>query len=138
MRRGPLRPPPTHDKSKHDEFQGKLAAVGEEFGDRIAAVVDASGSRASIAQSRAFRDVFKIAPNHERARALNGQRLHRGRWMLKETIASLKRRRLLARTARRVLSEIPEPRATGLYPDEAGMDLRALQARVNAWVIERQ
>ncbi|MCZ6572902.1 MAG: hypothetical protein O7C98_07000 [Planctomycetota bacterium] len=121
VRRGPYRQPRNHAERKHEEFQSRLAAVGQGFGDRIAAVVEASGSRASIAQSRALRDVFKIAPNHERVRALNGQRLHRGRWMLEETIGSLKRRRLLARTARRVLSEIPEPRATGLYPDEANI-----------------
>ena len=123
VKRTGFKPPRNLDPGLHPTWLDKLAEVGDRFGDRVVAVLEATKGPARV-RAAALRDVFSLRPDHPGARRLNGQVRFKGGWSLRETALAHARRRELVRMARAATFNVPEPRRGRLKKWEADLGLR--------------
>ena len=114
--------PINHEPEHHTTWTRKLKEVGLRFADRLAAAVAATKAPPSV-KAKVFADLFRLAPDHEQGRRLNGQVRYRNRWMLRETVASRQRRRMIARFARTATFNVGNPRRGSLKSWERAMGI---------------
>ncbi len=122
VRRLAYKPPANkpEDEAVEAEFEPRFRAILDEFVTTLVGIVEPLHEvEPSPGARRVLADVFKVDPDHEKARSLNGEARHGGKWVLKESARALGRRKELRDAADRILAAIPEPKEVPPTPFEA-------------------
>lgn len=84
-------------------------------------------------RKRVLGEILRLDPDHEEARALNGEAHHRGRWVLKETKSADERRRKLLEAVKELVKAVPEPVREDPDDVEAKLGLQWTAALKGEW-----
>jgi len=114
-------------------YEERKRAVGGRYAAAVIGRLEL-GWRASpdAVRERVFAEIFRLDPDHERARRARGETRRGGAWVLRETVRAEKRRGKLAALAKAARDEVPEPEQATLTDEEAGFGVvwtDALQGR---------
>ncbi|HEX5136619.1 MAG TPA: hypothetical protein VFY93_06585 [Planctomycetota bacterium] len=111
-------PPRNGNARAQPEYGPQRAAAARQFADDVVAALGKEGAAwTPAARAMAVEDVLFVAPDDERARALNGEVKSDGRWLPADAVSGAARRKELVAAAREALAAVPEPRKVEIGPD---------------------
>jgi hypothetical protein len=101
------------------EFEQRMRAVGDRYARVVIGELERGWRTAPLAtRARAFEEIFRLDPDHARARRAHGEVRIKDRWVLRETPRASKRRVRLAELVRDALRESPPPKREPLTKEE--------------------
>ncbi len=130
MRPRPYREPRDYQREYLPAFRKRHAALLTRV---VAPLLEAIRAGPAARRAEALDAAIRYAPEDSAVRKLNGEVKHGGRWVLRETLTALKRRRTLQNLAAKALRAVPEPKESSLTATEKRLGLTWRAVRQGQW-----